>query len=31
MRRDKVKGNETKSDEIRWDEMGQNEIKRKRK
>ena len=22
MRRDTVKGNETKSDEIRWDEMG---------
>lgn len=31
MRRDTVKGNEMRSDEIRWDKMGQNEIKRKRK
>lgn len=31
MRKDTVKGNEMRSDEIRWDKMGQNEIKRKRK
>ena len=31
MRRDTVKGNEMRSDEIGWDKMGQNEIKRKRK